>query len=84
MTMDTKSRLDVQLTDKREKQSDEINENFRDKEQSLAPNDEASQQLAEMDQESLAQNAANHEQIQSLPVIATTLAKQQSRSNQYV
>lgn len=66
----------------REKQGDEINENLNDKEQSSTLNDEASQQLAGMDQEFLAQNAANHKPTESLLVIATTLAKQQSRSNQ--
>ena len=59
MTINMKTHRRVQLTDNKEKRSDKSNQNlgtFFDKEQALAPNNGASQQLAEMDQALLAQN----------------------------
>jgi len=61
MTTNTKTHRHVQLTDNKEKRSDKSNQNlgkFFDKEQALAPNKGASQQLAEIDQALLAQNTS--------------------------
>jgi hypothetical protein len=83
--MSTDVHIDNELTKAYTKQCDESNENSKksfDDTHALASNDGASQQLAEMDQTLLAQKTASHIQTSSMPVIATTEAKQLSHSNQ--